>query len=647
MRQFFKDLIDRVSKDSLYNYYVVENHTVKDTYNHFNISCSDLLYELLRYYNIKKPSPLDYLIERVSKEELIRYYIEEDHTYKETINKFGLGSFPQLQKVCNYYGIAKNESFESILNRISKEEIEDYYILQDHTVPESLIYFKLKEDSWLALLRYYKIRKERFKWGNFKSKPSKEILEDLYINKQLTLTDIESQYNISSSLVSRLLKEYNIPLREYAESVKIGKERKIKEVGSKEKYYKDINKKVKATLLARYGVDNSNYVPGAKEKRKSTNLLLYGVENGFQTQQCKEGLNKYKRSINNLSPSQANLPPEFQMLLSNKDKSVEFLKEFKDTTLEGLMKYFSCKSVTPIMNWIKKFDLKSFINYNYRGFEKEFADFLISLGIEVKDSNRNCRKILGNGQELDFYFPSNKIAIELNGDYWHSSLQKPKKYHFEKSKLAEEKGIRLIYIWWYEWQDIEKREKLISLLKIAFNIVPSKIYARNCEIKQITNKEAKPFNEANHLQGHRNAQVTYGLFYQGNLVQLMSFSKTKYNRNLKGDNNWEIIRGCPGSNNIVVGGVSKLFSHFIKDYNPDSVFSYCDFNKFDGKGYEAIGMKFIGYTGPDMSWVLSFNPTITISRQPSKHKELKEKSIAQIWGSGSKKYIWVNNKIIC
>ena len=64
----------------------------------------------------------------------------------------------------------------------------------------------------------------------------------------------------------------------------------------------------------------------------------------------------------------------------------------------------------------------------------------------------------------------------------------------------------------------------------------------------------------------------------------MSFSKTKYNRNL-GENEWEIIRGCPGSNNIVVGGVSKLFKHFIEDYKPNKVFSYCDFNKFDGKSY--------------------------------------------------------------
>ena len=179
------------------------------------------------------------------------------------------------------------------------------------------------------------------------------------------------------------------------------------------------------------------------------------------------------------------------------------------------------------------------------------------------------------------------------------------------------------------------------MINISLGKLNRKIYARNCEIKQITNKEAKPFNEANHLQGHRNAQVTYGLFYKSELVQLMSFSKTKWNRNLKGDNDWEIIRGCPGSNNIVIGGVSKLFTHFIREYDPDSVFSYCDFNKFDGNGYEAIGMKFIGYTGPNK--MLLLRDGRVVNRNPSRYKELKELTLANIWGAGSKKYLWEKN----
>jgi len=179
--------------------------------------------------------------------------------------------------------------------------------------------------------------------------------------------------------------------------------------------------------------------------------------------------------------------------------------------------------------------------------------------------------------------------------------------------------------------------KIKFLLSIAFSQVGKRIYARNCEIKEITNKEARVLNEAVHLQGHRDAQVTYGLYYQNELVQLMSFSKTKYNKNLKGDNSWEIIRGCPGSNNIVVGGVSKLFNHFVKDYNPEEVFSYCDFNKFDGKSYETLGMKFIGYTGPDYVWVIKGK---VYHRNPNKYRQFKELADYRVYGAGSKKYLW-------
>lgn len=144
------------------------------------------------------------------------------------------------------------------------------------------------------------------------------------------------------------------------------------------------------------------------------------------------------------------------------------------------------------------------------------------------------------------------------------------------------------------------RTKIKMLLNIALGRVNTRIYARQCTVRQISNQEAAVLNNKIHLQGHRNAQVTYGLFYKNELVQLMSFSRTKYNRNLKEANAWEIIRGCPGSNNIVVGGVSRLLTHFIRDYKPTKIFSYCDFNKFDGKSYLAAGMYFTGYTGPDM-----------------------------------------------
>ena len=85
----------------------------------------------------------------------------------------------------------------------------------------------------------------------------------------------------------------------------------------------------------------------------------------------------------------------------------------------------------------------------------------------------------------------------------------------------------------------------------------------------------------------------------------------------------------------VMKNVSKLFKHFVADYTPSKVFSYCDFNKFDGNSYLALGMHFIGYTGPNKRWLI--NGT-AIEQNPKKYKELKCNNI--IWGSGSLKFEW-------
>jgi len=285
-------------------------------------------------------------------------------------------------------------------------------------------------------------------------------------------------------------------------------------------------------------------------------------------------------------------------------------------------------------------DIEKYKNEAPTGFshiEKEVVDYIRE--IYSGEILENCSTIIKNPDtnrflELDIYVPEKNIAIEFNGIYWHQeSLGTPKNYHEKKAKLCAEKGIRLIQIYSDEWE--YKQDKIKQLLNISFGAVKNIIYARNCTVKKVSNKEAEPFSNKTHLQGHRNASVTYGLFYKDELVQLMSFSKTA---NAKANGaEWEIIRGCPGSNNIVVGGVSKLFKHFIKDYSPSSVFSYCDFNKFDGKSYEALGMQFIGYTGPDMNWIIDGK---MVARSPQKHKELKAIAEGVIYGAGSKKYLW-------
>ena len=143
-------------------------------------------------------------------------------------------------------------------------------------------------------------------------------------------------------------------------------------------------------------------------------------------------------------------------------------------------------------------------------------------------------------------------------------------------KLAKDNGYNCISIWdWDEYGNI------IGLL-----MNKTSIGARNCEIKEVDKKCCKEFLNKNHLQGDcRNQSIRLGLYYGDELIELMTFGKPRYNKNYE----YELLRLCTKRGLVVNGGASKLFKHFIKNYNATSIISYCDLSKFSGKIYEDLG----------------------------------------------------------
>lgn len=90
-----------------------------------------------------------------------------------------------------------------------------------------------------------------------------------------------------------------------------------------------------------------------------------------------------------------------------------------------------------------------------------------------------------------------------------------------------------------------------------------KINARDCAIEEVSKKDYKNFVVSNHRQKYAAATIIYGLYLDGELLQLMSFGKPRFNKNYE----WEIIRECTKKNYIVRGGTSKLWKYFLKN-NP-------------------------------------------------------------------------------
>ena len=250
----------------------------------------------------------------------------------------------------------------------------------------------------------------------------------------------------------------------------------------------EVKARIDATMIERYGGIGMGS-PVLQEKARQTNLEKYGAENPAHSDAIR------KKISQNVSIARAN--PE---VIERTSRTLKERYGVSNAFLVGAENRSSTFASTA---------------------EDEIADFVKSLGIEVVRHNHS---LLGD-KELDIYCPNEKIAIEYNGMYWHSSKVKESKlYHYHKTKACQEKGIRLIHIYEWEWQNPVKQEILKSLLRISFGKVEHPIYARQCEIRNVLLADYREFCEANHLQGYRAAPVVYGLYYKDQLQQLMSFA---------------------------------------------------------------------------------------------------------------------------
>jgi len=217
--------------------------------------------------------------------------------------------------------------------------------------------------------------------------------------------------------------------------------------------------------------------------------------------------------------------------------------------------------------------------------EIELHDFVQSLIPNTRIISSDVELIAP--RELDILIPDFKFAIEYCGLYWHSEIMgKDRWYHYYKFKNCTEKGIRLITIFEDEW--INNRPIVESMIRNALGLAVRKLDARKCTISKIESNIANDFLKQNHIQGRGRSNARYGLFYQNELVSVMTFSDSNISRKLEG---WEINRFCSALGYSVRGGASRLFAAFIKDYAPETVVSFADLRWGEGKIYEKLGFE--------------------------------------------------------
>lgn len=253
------------------------------------------------------------------------------------------------------------------------------------------------------------------------------------------------------------------------------------------------------------------------------------------------------------------------------------------------------------------------------------------------------------GNEFDIFIKNKNIAIEFNGLYWHGEkVQTNKNYHFNKLKLCEKYGIRLFTIWEDDW--INKRQIIESILYNSLNLNQEKIYARNTIVKNVSFKESKEFLKNNHLQGNCNSSIRLGLYFNNELVSLMTFGKRKINRLSQ----IELLRFCNKINMTIIGGASKLFKNFIETYDPDYIISYANLDISIGDLYDKLGFIFEKYTDVNYWWVkdkikyhrsnFMKHTLINNDKLKTESEIMRKNGFYKLYGTGNIKYKWIKKE---
>jgi len=400
--------------------------------------------------------------------------------------------------------------------------------------------------------------------------------------------------------------------------------------------------KAKKTCMDRYGVTNYMMTEEYKEKYKLTCLLKYGFPHASMSKTFKQKHNKTTFEKFTLHPNFVNFTPQFT------------IDEFKGVAAQDYI--FKCNRCGTIKSYSiddGKYPIcPSCDKNNTSTFQSEIYEYIKSIVDITTDIKINDRQIL-SPKELDIVIPSINIAFECDSILWHSELfgHKNKIYHLNKTSGCISRGYRLIHIWDNEWR--MKKNIVKSVISSMLNKPSNTIFGRKCNVREISSRICVDFLKENHLQGADHSSIKLGLFDEfNNLMSVMTFLKSRFDKKIQ----YEMGRFCNKLGYQIHGGASKLFSYFLKKYNPTSIVSYSDRRYFDGKVYMKLGFNFMGNTSPNGYYIIDNYQTTQNRICWQKHKlkmklksfdpalseweNMKVNGYDRIWDCGNGKWIW-------
>jgi len=283
-------------------------------------------------------------------------------------------------------------------------------------------------------------------------------------------------------------------------------------------------------------------------------------------------------------------------------------------------------------------------------YEEFIKDYLEKNNIKYKQGDRDLIK----PYEIDFLLPEHNIAIEINGVYWHGEQSgKDKYYHKNKTDMCKDLGYKLIHF--FE-DDLQKERMVLSKLNTLLKINKKPIYARKCQVKELDTKTKVKFLNKYHLQGNCKSNDALGLYYKNRLVSVMTFGKNRAGE-------IELNRFCSVFNFYIIGGASKIFKFYFRNYKHDYIVSYAELTLSDGEMYHNLGFSLDNtkrssepdykyYNRSKSSYIRHHKSKFTKSRlkgeldnyNPNKTEweNMRENGWDRIWDCGKLRFVYNN-----
>lgn len=474
-----------------------------------------------------------------------------------------------------------------------------------------------------------------------KEKITKEYLYKLHIIEGRSINEISNITGMANPTVKKRMNEYGIEIMK-PNWKKISKRMQktcMKKYGRP--YPLDVNKAAE-TLKKNYGVLNPQKSRVIRERAEETCMKKYGVRNASMCEDVKAkvrntNLKKFGTSV---YPQHEHISDESLNVLNSRAELEKILNNMKSVKLVA-----EHLGVTPRTVYLRihayNIDTREFYISNRSAGEMEIENFIRTIyDGEIETNNRT---VLG-GNELDIWLPDKNIAIEYNGNFWHSDVKKEKTYAVRKYEMAARAGVRLIQIQEWQWHNDEIRERLENLIRGSI-ATRKKIRASKLSVVVPKKETTRQFLDDNHLSGNVGYSFSIGLedTENGELLAVMTFGKPRFRKNI----DWEILRFATRADTQIYGAASKMFSEFLKMKNPKSVISYSNNSFFNGNTYKMLGFSQQKRIVPNYVWVRGIDVRTRYQSQRkrisgigSENDIMRSEGWNKLYDAGSTTWIW-------